>query len=93
MTGTFYTAHPECAYELTTKDGGYLISDLRAAFETVEDKTNWKNPIDAIIAGKDLKLIKYAIEFFTGSGSMFKKAATGKLRVLASGYNLAMGEI
>jgi len=37
------------AFEATTWSDGYLIADLRKAFEKVQNEANWKNPVDTII--------------------------------------------
>jgi len=56
------------------------------AFEAVQNKENWKFPIDAIIDEKDRKITQEAIQFFAGGGVKFFQAGPGKLRVTAPGY-------
>jgi hypothetical protein len=50
-----------------TECGGYKVDDLRAAFDMVCDKADWKGPIDSWIHATDLDLVKAAITFMTGT--------------------------
>lgn len=67
------------------------VSTLRYAFEMVENKANWKLPIDAKIAIGNRFLVGAAITFFTGSVPKFVPAEPGMLRVYADGYYAAVG--
>lgn len=78
-------------WETTVKDGDYFISELREAFEQVEDMKNWKNPIDAVIHWSDRKIVEAAIIHFTGSVPTFTKTSAGHLWVKAAGYYSAIG--
>ncbi len=53
--------------EATQKFKGFTLTELRAAFEQVEDKDHWKNPIHAIILLIDYPMTAAAVEFFAGS--------------------------
>lgn len=72
---------------------------LLEAFERVEDKANWKDPIDATVDlanDFELEVLRYAIAFFTGSQATFKPKPGKKLlgcryRVTAPGYYRAVG--
>lgn len=67
--------------------------ELKAAFEKVQNKEHWKNPIDAFISPDDYEVTDEAIAFFTGtrinscvviSGGPNK----GKWHIKADGYYL-----
>jgi len=68
----------QAAFEATTRSDGFLIADLRIAFERVCDRENWKNPVNTILGNSVLKrweeeegisldMIEEAITFFQGS--------------------------
>jgi hypothetical protein len=70
----------------------YSREELKAAFELVENKTNWKLPIDRTIDSKDVEVVGKAIPYFTGSIAHFTPImGTDKVRVQASGYYSAVG--
>lgn len=75
--------------------GGYTEQQLKASFDLVCDKTNWKLPIDATLPSitplAARKQLAFAITFYTGSVATFSKTASGKLRVTAPGYYAAVG--
>jgi hypothetical protein len=52
-------------------EGSYKLSELRTAFERVENPTNWKRAIDATIIDslEGITLVKEAITFFVGGKS------------------------
>lgn len=72
--------------------------ELLPYFNLVEDKNNWKMPIDAFV-GPDANLskIEEAIRFFTGSIPTVVKRYSGAERkfigyhITAEGYYLAIG--
>ena len=78
---------------------GFTVAELRTAFELVEDKTNWKNPIDKSLAGPltvaERKLINAAVIFFAGCEAKFtdEGGLAGAIftRVKAVGYYVAVG--
>lgn len=70
----------------------YCHEELKAAFELVENKTNWKLPIDTTIESKQVDVVRDAVPFFTGSIAHFTPImGTDKVRVQASGYYSAVG--
>lgn len=74
---------------------GYTQAQLKAAFDKVKNKRNWKNPIDALVdPSEDMRAINAAIVHFTGSPSDYVKVLRkGKemLRVRAAGYYACIG--
>jgi hypothetical protein len=64
----------------------YTQEQLHAAFTAVQNKDDWKNPINALIDPKDQAVTHAAIVHFAYGGATFTKAAGGKLRVNAPGY-------
>lgn len=83
----------------------YSHAELKAAFERVEDRTNWKNPIvGALIPAAERDVTEQAVIFFAGCRPTFRaakrtdhdgrngqKAKRGDLLVDAAGYYLAVG--
>jgi len=72
----------------------YTQEQMHQAFENVQDKTNWKNPIDCIIddpGEENLECLRDAIIHFTGSIARINSVDEGKVRVQANGYYLAIG--
>lgn len=60
--------------------------EMKCAFELIEDKKHWKNPIDATIDESDFELCDYACIFFTGGCLEVVENKDGKLRVQSPGY-------
>jgi len=65
------------AFEATTRSDGYLIADLRKAFDRVCDRSHWKNPVNFLVGNTVLKqwekedgitldMIEESIVFFQG---------------------------
>jgi hypothetical protein len=74
----------------------YSRAELTDAFNRVEDKTNWKNPIDTIITvGKnvddELHVIGESVVFFTGCRPTYTKLTATTCRVKAAGYYATIG--
>ncbi len=73
------------------------VAKMKAIFERVEDKANWKNPINAIIvlddnddkAQRQIDILFDAIIFFTGSVPTITRCSTGVYRVRARGPCMA----
>lgn len=73
--------------------------ELNAAFALVENKENWKLPIDALVTIQDrnrprreIELIRKAVVFFTGSVPTIDRGVRGgTIRVKAAGYYNAVG--
>jgi hypothetical protein len=64
---------------------------LKEAFEKVQNKEHWKNPIDAFIDPKDYDVTDDAIAFFTGTRINYAVTARvgpnrGKIHIKADGY-------
>lgn len=77
----------------TAKEAAEVSAKLRVVFEKVQDKTHWKNPIDAFIDAKDFEVTDSAIQFFTGTrihSAVLVKSGTnnGKYHIKADGYFL-----
>ena len=81
----------ELAWERTVKDGDYFISELREAFDKVQDKVHWKNPVDAVILTKNIKITEAAIIHYTGSVPTFIRIDGNNTRVRAAGYYATIG--
>ncbi len=81
----------EIAWEKTVKDGDYFVSELRVAFDRVQNQENWKNPIDAVILLKDQKIVEAAIIHYAGSVPTFSRIDGNNVRVKAAGYYSAIG--
>ena len=71
---------------------GYPIADLRVAFEQIEDKENWKNPIFGYIRAADLQKYQAAAEFFAGSSlQIVEFVQNGFASVKGPGYYQSVG--
>lgn len=81
----------QIAWERTVKDGDYFVSELRVAFDKVQNKDHWKNPIDAVILTKDIKITEAAIIHYTGSVPTFTRVDGNNTRVKAAGYFATIG--
>jgi len=67
--------------------------ELKAAFEKVQNKEHWKNPIDAFIDPKEYGIIDDAISYFTGTRINYAVVERGgpndgKIHIKADGYYL-----
>lgn len=79
----------------------YTQQELSAAFQRVQNRRNWKKPVDAVIIienDEEMRLITQAVIHFTGSVPSFVEVDTpwrtdGKqrYRVTADGYYEAIG--
>ena len=67
---------------------GYKISDLRAAFEAVAPKDDWKGPIDAVINTGMFQITYAAVWFFTSTElrTVNPSKRSVQVRVTADGY-------
>ncbi len=66
---------------------------LKEAFEKVQNKEHWKNPIDAYIRKDEYDITNEAIIYFTGTAinySVLERGGPnmGKLHIKADGYYL-----
>lgn len=73
----------------------FTRGELAEAFRRVENKQNWKYPIDAMLAGelthRECAAIRQAVIFFAGCEAMFTKVRGNGYRVQAVGYYAAIG--
>lgn len=73
----------------------YSRAELKAAFDAVCDKSNWKMPIDSTIDKSDEDVTREAVIFFAGCAPSFSIATRSgrgrRLRVRAVGYYQAVG--
>lgn len=68
--------------------------ELKAAFALVENKHNWKYPIDctvSVASDRDMEIIRAAVTWFSGSEATFAFKAPNRYRVQAKGYYAAIG--
>lgn len=67
---------------------GHKVSDLRAAFEAVAPKDDWKGQIDAIIDTGMFEVTCVAVRFFTATELhiMNPSPCSAQVRVWADGY-------
>lgn len=73
-------------WEAETECGGYTVAALREAFERVEDKKDWRLPVEKPILVIDMPITAVAIEFFTGSKARFTHLDKNNCLVRALGY-------
>lgn len=67
----------------------FTRDELCVAFEKVQDKKHWKNPIDTYCDVSDITILTEAIPYFTGTVAEFGTPNKyGKVRVKALGYYL-----
>ncbi len=81
----------ERTWDIGIRNERFHIRSLREAFSWVQDRTNWKLPVHAIIEPKDRLVVEEAIVFFTGSVPRFTELPGGQLYVQAAGYYEAIG--
>lgn len=79
--------------------GGFLayytdakVAALKAAFELVEPKPNWKAPINAVVPRTaPIDEIVEAVAFYTGAKAKVKPAGGKSVRIIAAGYYETVG--
>lgn len=71
--------------------GGYTQEALRAAFDKVADRRNWKNPIEAEIARDEFAITAEAVQFYTSSTLVIAEDRGATLLVKAAGYYRTVG--
>jgi hypothetical protein len=57
---------------------GYHRGSLESAFNTVQPKTHWKDPIDAIVPSESLAITVEAIMFYTATPCTVTPCEAGK---------------
>lgn len=80
------TTEDKIAAWLEAGRGGYSQEELEAAFNKVKNTEHWKNPVDAVIDAADMRVVSFAIPWFTSTQAIFETLGDGKLRVTADGY-------
>jgi hypothetical protein len=76
----------------STLSDRFTHEELKAAFERVEDSSDWKQAIDALVPASKREVTAAAIEYFTGTEASFwelrAQYSTGErlLHVKAPGY-------
>ena len=72
---------------------GFTRRQLTEAFNRVENKENWKLPIDAVVTVNfaELNAIKAAVIFFTGGAAKSKRRLAGVYHITAPGYYNSVG--
>ena len=61
--------------------------ELTPYFEAVQDRGDWKNPIDGFIREEDIQKTASAIMFFTATTASFENTTSpGWVRVTSEGY-------
>jgi hypothetical protein len=71
---------------------GYTHQELREAFELIENKENWKNPISAVIDSMKFYLCDAAAEYFTGAGlKKVFQVSDSRVMISGPGYYLTIG--
>jgi hypothetical protein len=66
----------------------YTREQLVQAFEKVQDKKHWKNPINSFCKEEEKEITNEAIIYFTGTEAEFGKPINGVVSVTALGYYL-----
>ena len=73
----------------------YTREELDKAFSKVQNKINWKHPVNAIIDEGEQELVTQAVVFFCGCvptfTPIFSEPNKPKLWVRAVGYHAAVG--
>lgn len=73
-------------------DGGFAngapvkIAALRKAFESIEDRSNWKGPINVVIPVIDVELVVESIKFFHADDPKVIYVGDGTARIEGKGY-------
>lgn len=72
---------------------GFTRRQLTEAFNRVENKENWKFPIDAVVTVnfEELNMIKAAVVFFTGGVAKSRRRLAGVYHITAPGYYNSVG--
>lgn len=69
------------------KRSKYSKEEMSAAFDKVEDKDHWKNPILATIHEDDLEVTAQAVKFYTATSlEVVERKPDGMILVGAIGY-------
>jgi hypothetical protein len=67
--------------------GQWAAYEIEAAFESVQNPDDWREPIDGTCDPVDAAIVYRAIEFYTATAATFEfNPITGMFRVKAVGY-------
>ena len=66
----------------------FTREQLLEAFNKVQNKDHWKNPIDSFCSKDEIEIVTEAIIYFTATEPTFKAVGINKLQVTAPGYYL-----
>lgn len=66
----------------------YTQEQLENAFQKVQNKEHWKNPIQTWIPVKDLEITEAAIKHFTATDMVLGTINNGLAFIWAKGYRL-----
>ena len=68
------------------RDYAKMVAEKKTYFDMVEDKTNWKLPIDSWIPKRHLEKVKEAVEFYAFIAPEVVQTKGDFCRVTAPGY-------
>lgn len=81
----------EATKEEVVEGFDFTVDQMRAAFDMIADKQNWKLPLHGIISKEEFRLCDQAAIFFAGSPLESKDIGGGKLEVAGFGYYVCIG--
>lgn len=64
----------------------YNREELATAFQKVQDKAHWKNPIKSTCTKDELEVVAEAIIYFTATEASFQPIGIDLFKVTAPGY-------
>ena len=65
----------------------FTHEEMARAFENVQDKENWKNPINSCVRAEDVEVTKEAIVYFTATeATLGENLGNGWYKITAPGY-------
>jgi hypothetical protein len=70
---------------------GFTQGQLEAAIAMVQNKENWKLPINAIVKNEDIQVTLAAINYFAGGACNVTHLANGTAHITAPGYYALIG--
>ena len=73
--------------EKTENWTGYIVADLRSAFEAVQNEEHWKGPIDAEVVEQKVAVTYWAIVYYTATTpSVYFDERDRTFRITSEGY-------
>lgn len=68
---------------------GFSFEAMEPAFAAVQDKSDWRNPIDARVSGEQVHVTCVAIAFYTATEPVVEyDREIGDFRVTSEGYRM-----